>query len=466
MFSLANVRYRFVSRLPSSVRSAIWGCLPPVVLACTVYTVFFFFGKYLAWSNAAEQAQDEMFAFQSNRQKIDLNNERRVLFIDFDEHTLSEQGDPPLIPAPLITATLEQLAKSASRAWAIFIDIDLTYLPPGGQLDQLQHALLTLQAHGVPVFLERELLSGFPGHSPHFRMTPLSTLVTGSPTIAWFSLVTVPSAQAIERHLLYKVSGTVGLDGATTEQVPSAALAALLLQKTNSESAAKDLLTSAFEHPRLACPETVPEETSCFATNPPLVLGEKQQTIRYTLRWRNSGSLLQSIPVERFLKGRESDLSIAPSAFDKNIVILGSSAPDRGDLHQTALGEMPGSLVLANAIRAWLLYGPEKPPSYWHELLVVVLVASLLAFLNYVVLPITPERQQGIIRTLFSQAVPVLLLLIFCAVGFSTGVLWLIPLQSANTILIRSPTEKGSILAWLAPRWRKRRAKTAQRHLP
>lgn len=70
-----------------------------------------------------------------------------------------------------------------------------------------------------------------------------------------------------------------------------------------------------------------------------------------------------------------------PDLLRDRIVVLGSSAPYRGDWHYTPLGEMPGSLILVNAIRSAIVYGQSHAKHPVYALLYklgVMLLCSLL----------------------------------------------------------------------------------------
>lgn len=70
-----------------------------------------------------------------------------------------------------------------------------------------------------------------------------------------------------------------------------------------------------------------------------------------------------------------------PDFFKDRVVVLGSSAPYRGDWHYTPLGEMPGPLILVNAIRSTVVYGQSHGKSPFYALaykLGVMVLCSLV----------------------------------------------------------------------------------------
>lgn len=52
-----------------------------------------------------------------------------------------------------------------------------------------------------------------------------------------------------------------------------------------------------------------------------------------------------------------------PAYFEGRVVVIGSSASYRGDWHYTPLGDMPGPLILVNAIRSEILFGEAQGKS-------------------------------------------------------------------------------------------------------
>ena len=75
--------------------------------------------------------------------------------------------------------------------------------------------------------------------------------------------------------------------------------------------------------------------------------------------------------------------SMSPSFFEGSIVIVGGSFVDSRDIHPTPVGEMPGALILANAINTLLAYqGPIAHAGGFEHILwsLIVIVAIGLAF--------------------------------------------------------------------------------------
>jgi hypothetical protein len=70
--------------------------------------------------------------------------------------------------------------------------------------------------------------------------------------------------------------------------------------------------------------------------------------------------------------------------FSGRIAIVGGSFADSGDWHATPLGEMPGALVLINAIRALQMHGTPQLPPWWDRLAISFAMTTLVAILTAV----------------------------------------------------------------------------------
>jgi CHASE2 domain-containing sensor protein len=72
-------------------------------------------------------------------------------------------------------------------------------------------------------------------------------------------------------------------------------------------------------------------------------------------------------------------------AFKDRVVVIGGSFADSGDIHATPLGEMPGSLILINAISSLGENGQLRPPPCWskYALLVILIVMMSAIFTEW-----------------------------------------------------------------------------------
>jgi len=66
---------------------------------------------------------------------------------------------------------------------------------------------------------------------------------------------------------------------------------------------------------------------------------------------------------------------------ENSMVVIGGSYRDGSALHSTPLGDMPGSLVITNAIHSILQYGTIQLPPTWVNLLIYILLIIVISFL-------------------------------------------------------------------------------------
>jgi len=70
-----------------------------------------------------------------------------------------------------------------------------------------------------------------------------------------------------------------------------------------------------------------------------------------------------------------------PDYFKNKIVIIGSSAPEFGDIHETPVGLMPGMYIIGNAIEMLINYKQTVPPPLYPIILVEIIIIIFMSFL-------------------------------------------------------------------------------------
>jgi CHASE2 domain-containing sensor protein len=63
------------------------------------------------------------------------------------------------------------------------------------------------------------------------------------------------------------------------------------------------------------------------------------------------------------------------------VVIIGVSSPDKGDIHPTPVGEMPGMYIIGNAISTVASHEQVRPQPFWMRLLIEFVIILFAAFL-------------------------------------------------------------------------------------
>jgi hypothetical protein len=103
---------------------------------------------------------------------------------------------------------------------------------------------------------------------------------------------------------------------------------------------------------------------------------ELGQRLIYTIPWKSPAPDLITVPAQLIT---ESPHNLAGDLITNRVVIIGASFADSRDIHRTPIGEMPGALIIANAIKSLTHYGQVRPPpalSHWVEKLFLILVAA------------------------------------------------------------------------------------------
>ena len=113
-------------------------------------------------------------------------------------------------------------------------------------------------------------------------------------------------------------------------------------------------------------------------------IGER---IIYTLPWK-SGSTAELFyrPAHKITEAKRKS---SDSAVKGRIVMIGASYRDSRDHYQTPLGEMPGALIIVNAIKSLHLFGQIEPPPFLIKWMLELALITLMswAFARFSSLP-------------------------------------------------------------------------------
>jgi CHASE2 domain-containing sensor protein len=86
------------------------------------------------------------------------------------------------------------------------------------------------------------------------------------------------------------------------------------------------------------------------------------QRIIYTMPWQGRSSDLVTISAQLVT---DSNRALSGDLVRDTVTIIGASHVDSGDIHRTPIGNMPGALIIANAIKSLALYGQMDTPVAW-----------------------------------------------------------------------------------------------------
>jgi CHASE2 domain-containing sensor protein len=331
-----------------------------------------------------------------------------IAWIEIDEHTYRQWGEPLFTPRGKLLQLIEYAA--GSDALAIVVDIDLSRESGDSNDDRaLKEYLENYSARtGPPLLLARTFRNPLDESPRACREVRTSFLETGgnlrdAENIFWSStLFTLDKDRIIRRWRLWEPACTE--DGrpvvvpsiqllaaaiATEADVEPTAAVAELKGQLSSLSPVRCSNRSSTENAEMCGSVTTESEFIHTAglgidTTPSRI----QQRLIYSIPWQrpSAGQVIHRDSRESLFVRHsaypitEASLDVDRSWLSGRIVIIGSSYADARDSHATPIGEQPGALILANAIHSLLQYGQIEPPATWQKLLIeafLILIMSL-----------------------------------------------------------------------------------------
>ena len=362
-----------------------------------------------------------------------------ISFLDIDDRTLLGMDDPVLIPPAIIARTLATV--SANGPKAIFVDLDFAYLRDEDELEVIRLGLTEAEKRGIPVLLARAVLPPLePGEPQRYRETPLDAFVDASANLMWVGVVPTRGSDQVFRGLPPIQSGTLA---GQLRHLPAPPLALDLIRRSGSVRRAKAIFDKALSGKSPCGTPGLPVRQFCVPGGAIPISTSGDERVRFTLSWPPLDGHFDTRPAWAIL---DSDSPISSEAFKGRIVVLGSTAGYR-DVTTTPLGEMPGAYLHANAIRAWLEFGPTPQPRFWPGLTLVFAITAVSAHLIIVTLRSIPERLRPFARWAAPPVVTVLFwtpLLVLPAFWDPSGLIAVVYVATAMISLGESRLEKAS----------------------
>jgi len=302
-------------------------------------------------------------------------------FLDIDDASYRGWGEPYHVPRDKILKLIKFAAEANARL--IVLDIDLSREGVDADDDRRLAAYLTQYGKGVahpPLILVRTFYSGEPGDRQWVDIRPSFLDEFEFPTsVHWAQplfkatlwdgvirhwhlikfgclngrLVLVPATQLIAAALLSA--------GDVSSVNRYADLNVVRMENCNNADSAASAITfrDAGGRSEIFSPEA-----------------ELGQRLIYTIPWKSPAPDLITVPAQLIT---ESPHDLSGDLIRNRVVIIGASFADSRDIHRTPIGEMPGALIIANAIKSLTHYGQVRPPpalSHWVEKLFLILVAA------------------------------------------------------------------------------------------
>jgi len=372
--------------------------LASIVLIFAFYSFFYVNRDSGYFSDILNGVYDRYL--QLNRSGLDGDRGQPVV-VDFDDATMRSLGDPVLVPPQAEALVLQRLA--AQRPRLVFFDLDLTYLS-GDEARIVGQALSQLAESGIPVLLARDVLPDTNGANGRYRASPLDALVAASPNLTWVTpMLWADENDGVTRH--FHVVSSAALHGRQTV-LPSPALAVLLFDVTGSLPAAERAFADGLAGRATCMPDRAPPRwlVICTGRGNAAIDMQSPARIAYRFGWDPG----EALPAQTLLRHADR---FDQTVLRDRIVVIGSSAGGR-DFAHTPLKRMPGLMIHANAMHAWLTSRPDRGLSFWWGAGFVVPFATAVALFMVVVIRWTPERFRSALRT----AIPFILTMIFWAI--------------------------------------------------
>jgi len=101
------------------------------------------------------------------------------------------------------------------------------------------------------------------------------------------------------------------------------------------------------------------------------------QRLIYTMPWDGPAPDLVTVSAHLIT---DSNHEISDDLIANRVVIVGASFAESGDIHRTPIGEMPGALIIANAIKSLSLYGQIRSPPAWAQWVLRLALIMLAAW--------------------------------------------------------------------------------------
>ncbi|MZR61380.1 CHASE2 domain-containing protein [Alcanivorax sp. DP30] len=343
-----------------------------------------------------------------------------LFMVNVDAETYTEWQEPWLTPADKIAALVERMLQAAPAQLVVDFDFsrrsDLQPL-----LDVLVRYTQGEAQRTHLVFMKTQTLAKPSGSVlPGFRDSELDSIIAKSEYLHWAAPLFRPDSDGVIRNWQLIVPGC---EGGKLKLMPSVQLLSVLLH---------------FDHPVDQLEKSLVRGQGRDCSGEPafggsLVLDDNkvidfsESDLRHRIIYA-----LPPAPKDGYLPVPWKGVSLpaltqvsahsllatealpTASMLQDAIVIIGATHPDSGDIHQTPLGAMPGSLILANSIVALQGLDQVERPPLW---LIMVIEFVLVLGTSWFFLVMSPYT-----ATFVSAGVIIVIVVPVSLLAFSQGV--------------------------------------------
>lgn len=343
------------------------------------FLVFFFvLREYTFLGDVSERTMDISLRVHANKHQR-APNVPRFVFVDIDQQTYAELGYPPVFPRDRLADAARAIA--AAEPALLILDVDIGWAgPPEHDSAFLKFLREISGTHLHVLLLKNTVTASEDAAPPVFRKTPFDDMVAAAPNIHWVISEVLPSGDGIVRRAPLFRSGCHGSDPLVA---PSAALMGYTLLSASAPAQAARRLNEALQAAALPCSKKGGPVLHSTIQLPGLKsrihTKDRDHKIHYTMSSTASTRTRLNTLFKSEADSGFKRLHVSPSTIGGRVVIVGSSAPDNHDVHSTPLDKMPGAMIIANHLRALIVYGLEKGTGFLLALTCVTIL-SLLTF--------------------------------------------------------------------------------------
>jgi hypothetical protein len=304
-------------------------------------------------------------------------------FLDIDDASYQRWGEPFHVPRDKILALVSSAA--AANARIIVLDIDLSR--EGIDADDDLRLATYLEGYGEetllpPLILVRTFSGGNNEDQQWLEIRPsFLDNYQLSPSVHWAQpLFKATLWDGVVRHWHLVKYGC--LNGSVVLVPATQLIAAALLSGTDVVAKNGDVAINAVnlrscsrsnESTEPMQQQVLDNKVAINAT-----AAEFDQRLIYSIPWKDPAPDLITVPAHIIT---ESSRDLSDDLIENRVVIIGASFADSRDIHRTPIGEMPGALIIANAIKSLSFYGQlRKPPAIvqWLQKLSLIFIAAWL----------------------------------------------------------------------------------------
>lgn len=367
----------------------------------------------------AEDAAMDFVMRHYNNVSLGAENNAYVL-LDIDQQTYEAWGEPFYVPRGKLLDLIE-FAATGNPA-VIIVDIDLSKADDTESESRLKEYIKNYDTGDHPPLVLMRTLKPTLENTTETRPSTqrssfLDTNVSGSGNIFWASphykrdsdyrvrrwLLSQPTCKENQPEVLVSVELLVkAVLAAADEQGKEAAMLRAgdsLDARAMVAARTRTSLNQCFAPIRFHCDAALPEDITHESTNcaighhdislDPSVLaqrliysipynvaeGIKRPTVEINHRPAELLKVLSALDIT------DSKHQPRATSLEGKVVVIGGSYRETRDWYATPLGEMPGALVIVNAIHSLGVNGQLQPPGAWLKLLIVAVLIIVMSLL-------------------------------------------------------------------------------------